>query len=225
LAAKNSTSTSCGLPIRNEYATTKITLLVLWLLLPTLAIVLRLAVKLARVASWGADDTTIFLAYIIPVFLQVLNSFVEKNGAGQDIWAISFDQIDRYFMGLYIAQCLYYVCMMLIKSSILFTFLRVFVGDRLRLLLWATQVFNLMVGLTFTLLGIFQCRPISLAWTFWDQEHNGHCIGIQYIGITHASLNICLDVWMLAMPAVQIWRLNMQRRKRLSVIFMFSLGL
>ncbi|KZL82542.1 cfem domain-containing protein, partial [Colletotrichum incanum] len=211
LVAQNSTSTSCGLPIRDEYQATKITRLVLLLALPTLAIVLRMTVKLARVASWGADDAIIFLAY--------------KNGAGRDIWTLSFGQIDRYFMGFYIAQCLYHIAMMLIKSSILFTFLRIFPGDKFRLLLWVTQAINLVIGLTFILLGIFQCQPISLAWKFWDQEHDGHCISIKYIGIAHSSLNICLDVWMLIMPATQIWMLKMQRRKRVSVIFMFSLGL
>lgn len=42
---------------------------------------------------------------------------------------------------------------------------------------------------------------------------------------THAALNIALDVWMLALPASQIWRLNLSWKKKIGVLAMFGFGI
>ncbi|OHE92445.1 CFEM domain-containing protein [Colletotrichum orchidophilum] len=222
---QNITTTECGFPTTNDFAVIKIIRIVLFLVLPTLAIILRLIVKIARISTWGADDTTIVLAYIFLITIIPLNHLNEMNGAGRDIWTLSFDQIDHYFMTFFIAQLLYTTNLMLIKCSILFIFLRIFPGEKIRVVLWATQAFSLALGVAYILLGVFQCQPIDLVWKQWSREYPGHCVPLITIGLSHGAINIALDVWMLLLPVTQVMALNMKRQKKWAVLFMFSLGL
>lgn len=125
---------------------------------------------------------------------------------------------------MYLSQVFYIISLTLIKASILFMFLRIFPGEKFRLWLWATQVFNMLIGIAFFLVGIFQCQPLNLAWTFWSEEREGKCIDMPQMAIIHGCINIALDVWMLVLPATQVWGLNTKWRRKIAVLLMFSLG-
>jgi hypothetical protein len=56
-------------------------------------------------------------------------------------------------------------------------------------------------------------------------EHVGRCINIYAMAWAQAIINIALDLWMLALPASQVLRLNMQLRKKMGVMVMFGLGI
>ncbi|KAJ3949188.1 uncharacterized protein N0V96_000303 [Colletotrichum fioriniae] len=129
--------------------------------------------------------------------------------------------------GFYALQTLYHSCIDIIKASILFMYLRIFhlPGERITIALWVTQVLNLMNGIIFIFVGLFQCNPVSLAWTFWTGDATGKCIDIVYLALAHAGINIALDVWMLVLPLTQVWGMNLARRKKFAIMFMFSLGL
>lgn len=106
-------------------------------------------------------------------------------------------------------------------------YLRIFhlPGEKVRVVLWATLVVNVLSGLCFIFVGLFQCKPISLAWTFWTGEATGKCIDIVKLALGHVSINIILDVWMIIIPATQVWRMNLALKKKLAIMFMFGLGL
>ncbi|KAF5492472.1 hypothetical protein CGCS363_v010487 [Colletotrichum siamense] len=114
-----------------------------------------------------------------------------------------------------------------LKASILFMYLRIFPGERFRTVLWGTQAFNLAICVTFVLLGIFQCRPIHLAWTAWrgDSESQGTCMDVVIIAMVYSAIQVGLDIWMLILPLTQTLGLNMKWSKKFGLMFMFSLGL
>ncbi|KAF6805962.1 CFEM domain-containing protein [Colletotrichum plurivorum] len=201
--------------------------MVLFAVLPTLSIVLRMVVKVARLSTWGWDDYSILLAYAILVTYVSMHFYLEDNGAGRDLFTLTDRQITNFFKGFYVLQHLYHSCIDLIKASILFMYLRIFhlPDEKIRIVLWITQGVNLTNGLIFIFVGVFQCQPISLAWTFWTGEATGKCIDIVKLALAHASINIGLDVWILILPLTQIWTMNLARKKKIGIIFMFSLGL
>ncbi|KAF9872518.1 CFEM domain-containing protein [Colletotrichum karsti] len=181
-----------------------------------------MAIKATRVSTWGADDTFILIAYVSEV-LYVSG----ENGAGRDMWKLTPNQITNYFMSVYIGQVLYTFTICLVKASILFMYLRIFPGETFRAVLWGTQAFNAAVGISVTIVGVFQCHPIHLAWTVWrqDGQSQGWCMNYILIGVIHGGVQVALDVWMLILPASQVLGLNMRWKKKCAVFFMFSLGI
>lgn len=61
---QNLTWTVCQYPLSNEVPKTKVVRMVLFAVLPTLSIILRIVVKVARLSTWGWDDYSILLAYV-----------------------------------------------------------------------------------------------------------------------------------------------------------------
>jgi len=228
LESQNITWTACQFPLHKGVSNSrKAARIVMFILLPTLSIVLRVITKYARLGTWGPDDYTILGAYVPLLGYTCILAYLENHGAGRDLWTLNHGQIYTYFKCLYALQPIYHCCIDMIKASILFSYLRIFhlPDEKIRIALWVTMAINLMSGLAFMFVSMFQCQPVSLAWTRWTGETTGNCINFIYISMSHAGINIALDLGMLILPASQVWSMNLALRKKIAVMSMFSLGL
>ncbi|KAL0934098.1 uncharacterized protein CTRU02_210897 [Colletotrichum truncatum] len=127
---------------------------------------------------------------------------------------------------MFVLEMIYILAMAAIKASILFCFLRIFPDRVFRRAVFATQMFNLLVALTWVILCCVQCQPISYAWNGWDGEHQGGC-GVQSssIGLIHVAFQIAIDLVMLVLPITQVYKLQMDFKKKLGVMAMFLVGI
>lgn len=126
---------------------------------------------------------------------------------------------------MFILQLFYIIDLAVIKASIIYLYLRVFNIRKFRTILWATQLFNTLLGSAYVLLSLVQCQPLQHYWNGWDGEHEGKCADLNTIGLTHVGFNIGLDVWMLILPATQLYKLKLPRKKKIGVMAMFSVGI
>lgn len=147
-----------------------------------------------------------------------------RTGLGKDIWAVPFDQINDFLELFFVFECLYTVTLGLIKTSICFLYIRLFPNRIFRRYLWGTLVFNIVLATTFVIVDLSQCRPMSTFWLNWDDEHPGTCININAMAWSHAIINIVLDIWMIALPATQIWGLHMAWKRKIWPLIMFGFG-
>lgn len=108
--------------------------------------------------------------------------------------------------------------------SICFQYLRLFPGARFRRWVWATQAFNAAFTLALLAAALAQCRPMSTFWMNWDGEHPGECVDLRAMVWAHAAISIALDVWMLALPASRVYGLELDTRRKISLMIMFGLG-
>ncbi|KAI3395630.1 hypothetical protein diail_1068 [Diaporthe ilicicola] len=148
-----------------------------------------------------------------------------QNGLGRDIWFVPFNQITNFLQIFFVFELLYALTLGIIKISICFLFLRLFPDKRIRRLLWGTQVFIVVLIVTYLIADLAQCQPMSYFWDMWDGDHVGRCNNLNGMAWSHAIINIALDLWMLALPASQVWGLNMPLRRKLGVMIMFGLGI
>lgn len=113
----------------------------------------------------------------------------------------------------------------MIKISICFLYLRLFPGRGFKKAVWATQAFNIVFLVSFVVTDMVQCQPLSFFWTGWDGEGHGHCINVNAFAWVHAVINIVLDFWMLALPATQVWNLDITLKTKLCILTMFGFGI
>lgn len=143
---------------------------------------------------------------------------------GKPYWAVEFWQIDQFLRVYYVCEVVYTLTLGMIKASILFLYIRIFREPLFKRVIWATQLFNLLLVLAFLAADFGQCRPISYFWQGWDGEHEGTCFDINALSYAHSGLNIVLDLWMLALPATQIWKLNMSLKLKFESSIIFAFG-
>ncbi|KAG8163925.1 hypothetical protein KVR01_005843 [Diaporthe batatas] len=225
LAVRNVTSTTCGLPVRNETIIINVLRYILFFV-GLLFFAMRLASRALRLAPWGHDDTTIVMSGVLTGGWLAGSILEERNGLGRDIWTLEPWQITEFLKVFFVFEVLYTLTLGLIKTSILFLYLRIFPDEKIRLAVWATQVFNLLLVGSFLLADFLQCRPVSFFWESWDGLHaGGSCFNINALAWAHSAINIALDFWMLVIPATQVWSLTMQVKKKVVVFFMFGIGI
>lgn len=225
LVVKNVTNTACNVPVRDRgqyYNVVSITLGVI----SGFVILLRLGYKIFVTGiGLNLDDWFILATILTGVPSSVITSLgVIPNGMGRDVWTLTPNQITNFGRFFYIMAALYFAQLALLKMSLLFFYLRIFPDKKIRRLLYGTIVFNLIWGTVFTLISLFECRPISYYWTNWDGEHTGNCFDQNLLGWSNAIISIVEDIWMLAIPLSQLKSLHLHWKKKIGVAVMFITG-
>lgn len=114
---------------------------------------------------------------------------------------------------------------MFTRMSVLCFYLRLFgTDDRFRYTIYGINAANIFIGISFVVIDLLQCRPVSYVWNGWDGEHEGSCISLSVITWTHSILNIILDVATLGMAIWMVKGLQMKLRRKAAVIGMLVLG-
>ena len=125
-----------------------------------------------------------------------------------------------------ISKAFYIWDIMILKFSILFQILRIFVPSREgnRGMYWTC---TLLMGATFVFyfieffLDVLQCSPRQRIWN--RSKYPGHCIGSANI-IWTAGFNVGSDLIIFFLPLTRIWRLQMPTRRKVGVSLIFSVG-
>ncbi|KAL5394118.1 hypothetical protein PMIN06_008614 [Paraphaeosphaeria minitans] len=225
LAIKNSSLTTCGAPVRNR-GPKYIVLSNTMFSISTGFVVGRIAFKiLVSRVDIGMDDWTVLATMMISIPSAIVTVYgTVANGLGQHIWTLTPYEITSMLKYFFVMAVLYFTQTALLKLCLVFFYIRVFPSQGVQRLLWATVIFVIAWGLTFVLAGIFQCTPVHYFWNKWDGLHEGHCVDINAITVTHAAISIALDVWILAIPMWQLRQLRMHWKKKMGVGLMFCVG-
>ncbi|KAK5232368.1 hypothetical protein LTR99_010524 [Exophiala xenobiotica] len=173
---------------------------------------------------WGWDDILVGLATLLMIGNAICNPISRHYGYGRDTWRLPFDNTESVEMIFYIGGVLYAVGVACTKVAFLLFYLKLFPSQTLRWMAYPLLVITLIHGIIFTFLFIFQCSPISYAWTQWDGTGHGKCLNFDLGAVLHAATNILLDLLIFALPVTQLWNLNLSRKKKFQVMAMFGVG-
>ncbi|KAF2084270.1 hypothetical protein K490DRAFT_75929 [Saccharata proteae CBS 121410] len=224
LSSKNATETLCGAPVRDRTREVSYTG-VIGGILALIAYILRMIARLPKFGGEiGADDWVMTATVLIVAPLTCLSVVLAEAGLGRDMWAIPAKNVTRILYIYYIDEDLYLSALPMLKISICCFYLRIFPERNLRRIIWAVIGLCAGYGIAFVLVSIFQCRPISYAWNQWDGEHAGTCNNINAQGWTSAVLNIVLDLTVIILPLPFLAKLQLNKRKKVLLMLMFSLG-
>lgn len=189
-------------------------------------LLLRLGHKLFVARSMlGLDDWSIVGCILVGTSGTIMTSLgTIANGLGRDLWTLTPEQITSFGYWFYHMEWTYFLELFFLKMSLLFFYLKIFPAKGVRMLLWGTIFYNLAWGVSFVLVAMFQCRPVSYYWTKWDGTHTGTCLDANAVGWANGVTSIVLDVWMLAIPMAQLRSLQLHFKKKVGVAIMFCTG-
>lgn len=119
---------------------------------------------------------------------------------------------------------LYAIILGICKASIIFLYQRIFDTTKtLRWIFWGTHVFNILLALSYFFAAIFVWRPFKCHFMVNLDES---CVknDVWDGSGANAAVNAALDIWLIIIPAVAIWKLQMKISKKLSLIAVFATG-
>ena len=77
-------------------------------------------------------------------------------------------------------------------------------------------------GVSFFVTFLTNCQPISYPW---NPIPGGHCKSVTVEEITSVSINMIIDICIVFLPMLPLWRLQMPLRKKVGISSLFALGL
>ncbi|MCJ1284060.1 hypothetical protein MMC26_003391 [Xylographa opegraphella] len=223
-------SIPAGIEISDDQSPTVIRSAVASMVLCMLFYVLRLVSRKISNAPFIASDYVLFGGVVACYVISCVDIWVVRFGLGKHIEVVAM--ADRTFSGvkimlkyLIVAECFYAFGQVTVKISLLLLYRYLFTSKRLHLWINITIVFMLAWGVAVLMGSIFSCNPINAFWDFELQGTPGvYCINFQAFYISVAIPNLLTDVLILAMPIWQVWKLQLDRRSKIALTFIFLLG-
>ncbi|KAI8308507.1 hypothetical protein K4K61_002525 [Colletotrichum sp. SAR11_59] len=143
-------------------------------------------------------------------------------GFGTHYWNVDPVSGEKLIKIFYAVQQIYIFIQVFAKISILLFFSRIFPAKWFQLTVRYFIMFLLLHGLIFLLTIVFQCTPIS---SIWDRSNsNRKCLDVTAIGYAGAVFSIVEDLVILVLPIPELYKLQLNIRKKIALGFMFSLG-
>ena len=127
---------------------------------------------------------------------------------------------------LLVVEFTYVLSLCLIKLSILFFFLRIFPDPTFITIIRWTIGFTILTTTIILILACLQSAPTEPSQEGWDgYPDSGPQMDIQALILSHAGINVALDVWMFILPLTQLYNLGLKARKKIGIMLMFSIGI
>ena len=76
--------------------------------------------------------------------------------------------------------------------------------------------------MTFTIVTILQCHPLSYVWN--KNLKDGRCINFNSVTWANGAINIFQDLLIIALPISEVRKLQLGRQKKIGLYIMFGLG-
>ncbi|KAH7346039.1 hypothetical protein BKA66DRAFT_478287 [Pyrenochaeta sp. MPI-SDFR-AT-0127] len=197
-------------------------------IIPLVICLLRLYIRWFIVQSFGWDDI-----FVIPALMGVVGWHVfaitqASHGLGMHVWDLEPATLRVWLKDFYITQCIYLTVPLFVKISVILFLMRIFPQTCQRKLHVACKgliVFLIAFTISGTLVLTFQCQPVRAAYT--PGLAGSKCLSpdalfglFMFQGVTM----FVTDVVIIAMPMPILWKLKLPVKKRIAVIFLFSLG-
>ncbi|KAI1129660.1 hypothetical protein F5Y10DRAFT_263886 [Nemania abortiva] len=139
-------------------------------------------------------------------------------------WNIRLGNINQFVLSYTYGIIFYLYTIMLAKVAILLQWIRIFVPRKTRnFFFWTACVLMSIVAVYYTaasLVIIIPCAPFEK-----NIDVLATCSpGAEILDLFSASINLVLDIAILLLPQRVIWKLQMSRRRRMGISFVFAIG-
>ena len=202
---------------------------VVLIVLPSLAVFLRLLSRWMSHAGFWWDDAVATLAMIIACGPNIIILVALYYGFGKHIAVQPPQTIFTELKILYGFEFLYICAICSIKYSIILFQYRIFpIALFRRILRYATAYTVAFTGAGI-LIPIFQCIPIHTFWDTFagklDPQVKVRCINLELYFLIYGGINTVTDFILLALPIPILWRLKTGRPQKILLTGIFAMGL
>ncbi|KAH7382013.1 hypothetical protein BKA64DRAFT_218410 [Cadophora sp. MPI-SDFR-AT-0126] len=212
---------TCDLPHPNRSGGLIATVAALFVM-AFLAIALRLISRVCASNTIGIDDWIIILALLLAVPSTAFTILMASKGFGRHVWDLADGSLLQILRSLYVAECLYVITLAATKISVLFLYLRIFPHKSFRTATLATMGMIALSTTIIFLMTVFSCHPVAF---FWNRDiRGGKCMDLDKLAYANSAMSIIQDLIIVILPLPVLAKLNMGKKKKIGVGFMFAVG-
>ncbi|KFX89550.1 hypothetical protein O988_08594 [Pseudogymnoascus sp. VKM F-3808] len=201
-------------------------------ILAILSVLARVWVRLWYQRQFGADDVMLVLCMIPTVGIAGLLILTEtKFRWFRHIWDVPFGEIAGRQYHSWVVQVLFVISTTFSKLSAVLLYKRVIAGVSRPAFLYiinAAIAAQTLYGITFVLLMLLQCRPISSYWLQFSYpnlyEEKFFCLYEGLVPISNACISVVTDFFATMLPMFLFLQLQMPKRDKYGLGAIFGVG-
>ncbi|RMJ25340.1 integral membrane protein [Aspergillus sp. HF37] len=198
-----------------------------FLALSLVAVCLRCYVRLRIVKAFGWDDGIMVGAMVLNVAFALCGIIGTTFGIGQKLSYFETNPTDfhKALVCWWLGQLLYVVTCIVAKISIIISLLRITILRVHVIILYCAMALAIVIGLLFFFFTVFQCSPVDYFWN--RRTETGSCIDVDIlinIAYVYSAGAALTDFTIGLLPVFLIWNLKMNRRSKLAVVGILSIG-
>ncbi|KAF3013689.1 hypothetical protein E8E14_001495 [Neopestalotiopsis sp. 37M] len=188
---------------------------------------LRVYTRITR-GSWGMEDWLMTVAAFPLLILTIACATAAFNGVGIHQWRLELEENVKYqtngLFWFFLFEVFYCVTIIPVKLSISFMLVRI--AENRSWFVWCQYgimaLFTIMNAIAAFYI-IFQCAPVSAAWTNVGTCNASYILADIYYATT--AVNIFTDWATALMPIPLLWNVKMNTNAKLSVGAILGLGI
>ncbi|KAI9682436.1 MAG: hypothetical protein M1829_000228 [Trizodia sp. TS-e1964] len=187
--------------------------------LTSISLALRLWARRSRRLALHWDDYCMILDMLVNLGIWILSIVSVRWGYGRHIFTLKPENYLNYLRSVYSTAVLYPISLSLVKLSILFLYMRIFIQPMFRRVAWTA----LAAVATFAILSFCIAANICIPFEhLWNPNVCFDSVKVIYgISVT----NMLLDIAIFLLPIPLLKSLQVSKGKRVALIAIFLLGL
>ncbi|QDS72812.1 hypothetical protein FKW77_006640 [Venturia effusa] len=183
-----------------------------------------------RAGTFGGDDALVIMAWIFGTAFTVISIYgLVHAGFDRHVWDIPQALHPQAALIAWGAEGLFLTSTCLTKISILLFYRRLveqaFSKTRQRII-YGLIAFTIAQYFVFTFFLLFSCQPLNAAWLSLDFTYAVpyQCISRSLSDPMAGILSVVSDAYVFIIPELVVYRMNMQRRKKIVLFTLFGSG-
>ncbi|PVI05588.1 hypothetical protein DM02DRAFT_685393 [Periconia macrospinosa] len=192
-------------------------------------IALRFLTRGWIVRKYGLDDLLVGVAVVLGAVQTATISLEVKYGLGKHVQEIDIPDYNLILKFKWVNMMVYYIANWSVKMSILALYHRIGVGHKGLPWMLQSKVVIMIAGVitAFTTAVFFAellaCQPISATWKVESKVRS--CMDMSTFYTIQASINVAVDLLLLVFPMPLLRILNIDKRKKIALVLIFSIGI
>ncbi|KAL6925274.1 hypothetical protein FSST1_002548 [Fusarium sambucinum] len=202
--------TSAGAVLPTGIATTGVAFIIVVIRILTRKFVVK--------SSLGVDDSSLVFAF---GFLGMALTLLDV-GVGNHTWDVPIrPYVPKFGQYSTASNLLYCASIVLSKLSVLAFYLRISIDKIVRRAVYSCVALVCAYSLTYVLLIIFRCWPISATF---DPLQQDKCIDLSVLAIYLIACSVAVDLFLMIIPFRIVKPLQVPMRQKLGLAFLFATG-
>ncbi|KAF2639176.1 hypothetical protein P280DRAFT_55674 [Massarina eburnea CBS 473.64] len=197
-----------------------VSLSIIFGILSTTSVALRLYTRKRILGIIGPDDVTIVVAEVLAISVSVITILQAHFGLGRHTQFVDWGLGDYQNRLLYSNTLIYNASQTITKVSFLILYRRIFPGGRTAKVCFYLLAFIILWGTTQEFLVAFCCAPLSIFFPVMV----GHCIYQLPVWYLTSILNIVTDFMIFIIPVSPVLKLQLRVGQKIMLLCLFCLG-
>ncbi|KAF4987656.1 hypothetical protein FGRMN_10247 [Fusarium graminum] len=156
-------------------------------------------------------------------FYACTMGMVAQGGCATNFWQVKKSSYEALLKWTIPVNIFYMLSSDLAKISLLFFYLRLSPERSFRLVIQTLIGLFALYALIYAMISLFGCRPIKASWDLAAQA-TGECVDKFGFFLAASVANVVMDLVILLLPLRIVIPLQIPRRQKMSLLFLFTTG-